>query len=69
MKQDEVMHIRQKERSEKFKQPSSMTLEMEEKARKRFASNLIKGHKSIKQKEIIDLINVGVDGLINNGIY
>ncbi len=46
-----------------------MTLEMEEKARKRFASNLIKGHKSIKQKEIIDLINVGVDGLINNGIY
>ena len=30
---------------------------------------MIKEHKSIKQKEIIDLINVGVDGLINNGIY
>ena len=56
-------------RRRKSKQPSSLTLEQEDRARARFYANRLTEIKSIQQKEVIDMINVDSDGLINQGIY
>ena len=52
----------------KSKQPSSLTLEQEERARFRFYQNRTL-YKKDEQKTVIDIVNVDCNGLINNGIY
>jgi hypothetical protein len=66
---DEIMQLKYEARRKRSKMPSSLTLEMEERARNRFYKNQVKGNKSLEQREIIKIVNVDGDGLINNSIY
>ena len=56
-------------RRRKSKQPTSLTLEQEDRARLRFATNKIKEPKTEQQKEIIDIINIDNIGQLDPSIY
>lgn len=67
---DEKMFKIYEARRRKSKQPSSLTLEQENRARDKFYANQIPGPcKTGLPKEIISLININSDGLIDNSIY
>ena len=56
-------------RRRKSKQPTSLTLEQEDRARLRFEANKIKEPKTDQQKEIIDIINIDNFGQLDTSIY
>ena len=66
---EEIMQANHEERRRKSKQPSSLTIEQEERARHRFLSNQIKGVHSREQREIIEMINLNSNGHYDGDIY
>ena len=66
---DEYMLAIYEMRRRKSKQPTSLTLEQEDRARLRFEANKIKEPKTDQQKEIIDIINIDSFGQLDTSIY
>jgi len=56
-------------RRKNSKQPNSLTLEQEDRARVRFLNNKITKAISDQQKEIVDIVNIDMEGKFDNRIY
>ena len=66
---DEVMIEIYEARRRKSKQPSSLTLEQEDRARERFYKNKLPGNQTIERKAVIEMINIDGNGLIDMNYY
>ena len=66
---DEYMLAIYEMRRRKSKQPTSLTLEQEDRARVRFEANKIREPKTAQQKAIIDIINIDSVGQLDTSIY
>ena len=67
---DENYHADYEARARNSKQPCSLSLEQEDRARARFYANQLREPNSAARREIIDLVNIDAKtGRVNHGIY